>query len=79
MQKRFETPHAVKISKRSSLVLDGNVIIRSLDVDGTLVIRVARGATLLIEKLTVRNGGWQLVRSLNNPRHAQCKPVQGHS
>jgi hypothetical protein len=62
VQTRFETPHAVKISKRSSLVLDGNVTIQALDLDGALTVRVARGASLRIESLTVRNGGWQLVR-----------------
>lgn len=36
-----------------------------LDVDGALDVDVASGASLHIERLIVRNAGWQLVRCLS--------------
>jgi len=51
----------VRISDRSTLVLEGDITIKSLDLDGTLVVKVAPGASLVIEDATIRNKGWQLV------------------
>lgn len=50
-----------KVSERSSLVLDGNgIVIKNLDLDGALVIKVCDGAELTIDGLKVRNKGWEL-------------------
>jgi UDP-sugar pyrophosphorylase len=51
----------VRISDRSTLVLEGDITIKNLDLDGTLVVRVAPGASLAIEDVTVQNKGWQFV------------------
>lgn len=61
-KKRFPTPQNVKISKSSSLVVNGSgVVIESLDLDGALVIDCEEGATGVIRDLVVRNKGWEKV------------------
>jgi hypothetical protein len=48
---------SVTISDRSTLVLEGDVRLESLDLDGTLVVRAAPGAAVVVAGLVVRNGG----------------------
>jgi len=50
----------VRISDRSTLVLEGDVTLKGLDLDGTLIARAAPGASLCIEGAAIRNQGWQL-------------------
>ena len=47
----------VTVSDRSTLVLEGDVRLESLDLDGTLVVRAAPGAAVVVTGLRVRNGG----------------------
>lgn len=65
---RFPNPSAVKISARSTLVIKGNVVIKSLVLDGALVIDATEfsnglagnGASpAVIENLNVSNDGWE--------------------
>lgn len=59
---KFPSPSNVKISPRSSLVVQGSgVTIESLDLDGALVIDCEDGATGVIKNLVVKNAGWQRV------------------
>jgi len=59
---RFPEPSKIKISGRSSLVVEGNVVIESLDLDGALVIECEEGAACgIIKDLTVKNKGWKKV------------------
>jgi hypothetical protein len=52
----------VSITPTSSLVVNGaGVTIKSLDVDGALVIDAAPGVELVIEGLTVKNKGLSFV------------------
>jgi UDP-sugar pyrophosphorylase len=52
----------VKISNRSTLVIDGeNITIDGLDLDGALVIRAAPGTQVSIKNLKVVNKGWELI------------------
>lgn len=48
----------LKVSERSTLVLEGDVTIKGLDLDGTLVASAKPGASLVIEDATVHNKGW---------------------
>jgi len=57
IQSRFPTPEKVKISEQSVLVVEGNVIIESLELDGDLRLHAAPGATLVIRNLTCLNQG----------------------
>ena len=51
----------MKISQRSSLILDGHHInIKNLAVDGALVIRAASHSYVTIDGLNVQNAGWVL-------------------
>lgn len=74
----------VRLSRDAALVITGaDVHIKSLDVDGALVIDVAPGASLVIDGLKVQNKGWkwqalnpnkpmteeQMIRSACLPHH----------
>ena len=49
----------VRLSKDAALVINGaQVHIRSLDLNGALVIDAAPGAELVIDGLKVQNKGW---------------------
>eukprot|EP00933_Yihiella_yeosuensis_P017841 TRINITY_DN14838_c0_g1_i4.p1 TRINITY_DN14838_c0_g1~~TRINITY_DN14838_c0_g1_i4.p1 ORF type:complete len:216 (-),score=33.44 TRINITY_DN14838_c0_g1_i4:143-790(-) len=50
----------VKISQRSTLVLDGEIELEELDLDGALVITARPGCKVRIANLRVRNAGWSL-------------------
>ena len=58
---RFPNPSKIKISARSSLVVGGNVVIESLDLDGALVIECEEGAEGTVRDLVVKNKGWEKV------------------
>jgi len=60
---KFPNPSSIKISARSSLVINGSgVVIESLDLDGALVIDCEEGASGVISDLVVKNDGWKKVR-----------------
>eukprot|EP00929_Paragymnodinium_shiwhaense_P092115 TRINITY_DN5199_c0_g2_i6.p1 TRINITY_DN5199_c0_g2~~TRINITY_DN5199_c0_g2_i6.p1 ORF type:complete len:488 (+),score=139.29 TRINITY_DN5199_c0_g2_i6:40-1503(+) len=51
----------VKISQRSTLILDGDVTIEGeLTLDGTLIIVAKPGCEVRVKKLNVVNDGWEL-------------------
>ena len=50
-----------KISGRSTLIVDGDVTIENLDLDGTLLIKAAPGGPITIKDLVVRNHGWEVL------------------
>jgi len=60
LERVIPSPEQVRISSRSALVIqgEGTVIIESLDLDGALVVTVAKGGTLRIRNLRVRNRSW---------------------
>jgi len=62
LKAHFPHPDRVRISSRSTLVVDGaDVTIDSLDVDGALVIKAAPGAKVHIKAAKAHNAGWALV------------------
>jgi len=51
------------ITKRSTLIIDGkDVFLENVDIDGTLIVRVASGVKLKIKYLKVENHGWEFVQ-----------------
>ncbi|CEL97994.1 unnamed protein product [Vitrella brassicaformis CCMP3155] len=51
----------INISAKSTLVLEGDIEIKDLDLDGALVIKVAPGAKAIVDGLKVSNPGWEFV------------------
>ena len=50
---------AVAVSGRSTLVLDGDIVLHSLKLDGALVLRAAPGVSVAVRDCEVRNLGWE--------------------
>lgn len=58
---RFPTPSDVHISKRSSLIVSGNVIIEKLDLDGALRIEAPTGMCVRVNiEGVIRNNGYEV-------------------
>ena len=74
-KRRFPDPSKIKISGRSSLVISGNVIIESMDLDGALVVVCEDGATGTISNLVVKNKGWVKVadESSESPEYIRIR------
>ena len=51
---------AISITARSALVLDGDITVKSLSLDGALRIIATPGARVTITRLRVVNKGWRL-------------------
>jgi len=56
--KRVPGADQVRVSARSSLILDGDIILHSLALDGGLALRVCPGATVHVRGAAVTNDGW---------------------
>ena len=54
---RFPSPEKVSISARSTLVLEGDIVIEALTLDGALELSVAPGASLTVNCDAVVNAG----------------------
>ena len=63
LKSRLPNPAAVKISTRSTLVIEGEgtVTVESLELDGALVVRAAAGTTVVLRGVTVKNEGYKFV------------------
>eukprot|EP00511_Aplanochytrium_stocchinoi_P006382 CAMPEP_0204824954 /NCGR_PEP_ID=MMETSP1346-20131115/2933_1 /ASSEMBLY_ACC=CAM_ASM_000771 /TAXON_ID=215587 /ORGANISM="Aplanochytrium stocchinoi, Strain GSBS06" /LENGTH=285 /DNA_ID=CAMNT_0051952399 /DNA_START=200 /DNA_END=1057 /DNA_ORIENTATION=+ len=73
--KRFPTPHDVTITETSSIVLDGDIVIHKLYLNGDLRIRAAAGAKVVIKSLSISNDGIQYIStsSSNNGTDVSCE------
>eukprot|EP00745_Piridium_sociabile_P040740 TRINITY_DN79056_c0_g2_i2.p1 TRINITY_DN79056_c0_g2~~TRINITY_DN79056_c0_g2_i2.p1 ORF type:complete len:346 (-),score=41.39 TRINITY_DN79056_c0_g2_i2:130-1026(-) len=60
MKSRFKKGGNVSLSEKSTLVLEGDVEIHNLYLDGTLIIRAMPGAKVVVEDAHVQNAGWLL-------------------
>jgi UDP-sugar pyrophosphorylase len=58
---RFPNPSQVSVSPRSTLVIEGDVVVESLELDGALHLRATRGQRLVVRGLVVSNAGWVAV------------------
>ncbi|TYZ64938.1 hypothetical protein PybrP1_000611 [[Pythium] brassicae (nom. inval.)] len=58
LRTRFPSPTAIRISRRSTLVLEGDVKIRALELDGALCVSACAGASVEVVSLRVHNAGF---------------------
>lgn len=66
------------MSRDSTLVLEGQDIeIDDLDLDGALVIRACKGATVRLKGLRIRNSGWPLVNLDPEGNHSEVDAMRG--
>jgi len=59
LKKRFPEPKAVSISSRSTLVLNGDITIKRLELDGALIVTANPGASVVIDEGKVKNEGYE--------------------
>lgn len=70
----------VKITKRSSLVLEGHhLTIRNMEVDGALVIRAGKESHVTVDGLKVSNKGWVLVPNDPNKEYDETVAIRGYT
>ena len=70
----------VKISKRSSVVLEGHhLLLKNVDVDGALVIRTGTDTHLTVDGLKVRNNGWTLVENDPSGEYEETVAIRGYT
>ena len=55
---RVPSPKFVTVTERSTLILEGDVTVKSLQLDGGLVVRCAPGASCTIEHCVAANAGF---------------------
>jgi UDP-sugar pyrophosphorylase len=69
-----------KISKRSSLVLEGHhLTIKDLDLDGALVIRTGENSHVTVDGLKVKNKGWELVENDSDKEYEETVAIRGYT
>ncbi|CAJ1930583.1 unnamed protein product [Cylindrotheca closterium] len=69
-----------KISKSSSLVLDGHhLTIKNLNLDGALVIRAGSESHVTVDGLTVKNKGWELVENDPSKEYEETVAIRGYT
>lgn len=69
-----------KISKRSSLILDGQGIqLRNINLDGALTIRAHPDANVIVDGLTVQNKGWDLIANDPNKEYDETVRIRGYT
>lgn len=79
VRQRFPTGANVKVSARSTLILDGDITVRSLNLDGTLIVRVAPGGKVVIDGLTVANKGWTFQNIEDDSKVPQAYAIRGYT
>ena len=79
-REKLPSPQSVRVSNRSTLLLQGELRglrIESLDLDGTLVLRMCEGANVTLRKVRVANSGWSF-RSLWGSGHEEALAIRGY-
>ena len=77
---KLPTPQEISISSRSTLLLQGDLSglrIESLQLDGTLVVRMCRGANVVLRKVRVKNAGWTF-KSLWGNNYDEALLIRGY-
>jgi UDP-sugar pyrophosphorylase len=70
----------VKISQRSSLVLEGHhLTIEGLDLDGALIIRTGEDTHVTVKGLKVQNKGWDLEELDPNQEYPEHVRIRGYT
>lgn len=68
------------ISERSSLVLDGEgIIIKNLDLDGSLVIKSGHGCDVTVDGLVVKNKGSDLIEIPDGKEVDEVVAIRGYT
>ena len=71
---------AVRITQRSSLVVDGHhVTIKALDLDGALVVRAGPDSHVTVDGLVVKNAGWALQELDDSQAHPETVQIRGYT
>jgi len=69
-----------KISKRSSLILEGqNLSIENLNLDGALVIKAGDNTHVSVDGLKVQNKGWELVENEAGTKYPENVSIRGYT
>lgn len=69
----------VSITPRSTVVLDGDITLGDVTVDGALIVRAANGAKVHIKNLTVKNEGYVFrVVDPSNKKYALRYQIRGY-
>ena len=63
LKDKFPAPKFVHVSKNSSLALSGDVTVRSLILDGGLVIKASFGAKVILAECVVKNKGFKRTKA----------------
>ncbi|RYG63773.1 hypothetical protein EON64_15270, partial [archaeon] len=77
LRQRFPSPQRLRISARSSLVLAGEVVVESLDLDGACEVRAEQGCQVTVrlpEGQRIVNAGHEL-RVLSDEELAQAREI----
>ena len=59
VRSRFDSSGKVAISSESTLVLEGDVSIKNLELNGALCLRAVNGSKIRVENLKVNNAGFE--------------------
>merc|ERR1712238_299951 len=72
--------HGGKISKRSSLVLEGQgLTVKNLDLDGALVVRTGPNCEVEIDGLVVKNDGCDLLEIPGDSDVEELVSIRGYT
>ena len=70
----------MKITNRSSLVLDGHHLkIKNLDLDGSLIIRAGEDTHVTVDGLVVNNQGWEIVPNKEGVDYEETVAIRGYT
>ena len=76
---KFPHPDQIKISQKSALYLDGtNVVVKSLDLDGALVVQACDGANVTIEG-RISNKGWEWQELEDGKEYPEEVTIRGYT
>ncbi|KFG50710.1 UDP-sugar pyrophospharylase, partial [Toxoplasma gondii RUB] len=78
MRRRLRGASKIKLSSTSTLIVEGDVFIKHLELDGAAVLRAVPGAKLVVERLVVRNEGWPLKTVSNNEEVPAASAMRGY-
>ena len=76
---RFKGGKEVKVGADATLVLDGDVEVKKAEVDGALVVKAAKGAHVVVDGLTVKDGKWTLEEVADDKGVDQKYAVRGYT
>jgi len=78
IKEKLPSPEKVSISDTSTLVLEGDVTINSLTLDGSLCIRASEGAKVEIKNLTVKNDAIEYVAISEDDKVDEIYTIRGY-